>query len=149
MTVFDWSAEVLDDWIHNGLPRYGRPLTDLFPTRPSGLVSEPQLFRRLGGYLDELGFPPGLDLHSFRRAYATHLLTVYGFDLKFVQMQMGHQYAATTSIYTLPAADFQASELSRVHAETGANIPRPPRPPRLPPASAWRANARQSRKRTP
>lgn len=46
MTVFDWSAEVLDDWIHNGLPRYGQPLTDLFPTLPGGLVSEPQLFRR-------------------------------------------------------------------------------------------------------
>ncbi len=51
--------------------------------------------------LDELGFPPGLDLHSLRRAYATHLQTEYGYDLSFVQMQLGHEHAATTSIYTI------------------------------------------------
>jgi integrase len=151
LTVFDWSAEVLDDWIHNGLPRFGEPMTDLFPTGPGRLVSEPHLFRRLSGYLDELGFPAGLDLHSLRRSYATHLLTIYGFDLKFVQMQLGHEYAATTSLYTLPAADFQAAELSRVHTETlaaaGAVVPRPRKSLKLPPASVWRANSRQAKRR--
>jgi integrase len=103
MTVFDWSAEVLDDWIHNGLPRYGEPMTDLFPTGPGSIVTESQLFRRLRGYLDELGFPAGLDLHSFRRVYLTHLQTIHGYDAKFVQMQAGHEYLSTTSIYTLSA----------------------------------------------
>ncbi|WP_223690508.1 hypothetical protein [Leifsonia poae] len=37
LTVFDWSAEVLDDWIHNGLPHYGQPMTDLFRTRSGKL----------------------------------------------------------------------------------------------------------------
>ena len=126
-------------------------MTDLFPTGPGRLVSEPHLFRRLSGYLDELGFPAGLDLHSLRRAYATHLLTIYGFDLKFVQMQLGHEYAATTSLYTLPAADFQAAELRRVHSETlaaaGAVVPRPRKTLKLPPASLWRANSRQAKRR--
>ncbi|WP_373460740.1 tyrosine-type recombinase/integrase [Agromyces ramosus] len=84
-----------------------------------------------------------MDFHSLRRSYATHLLTAYRYDIKFIQMQLGHEHAATTSIYTLPAADFQIAELARVHRETlestsnAVAIPKrklklPPRPP-LPP----------------
>lgn len=151
LTVFDWSAEVLDDWIHHGLPRYGEPITDLFPTGPGKIITEPQLIRRLRGYVDELGFPPGLDLHSFRRSYLTHLQTIHGYDPKFVQQQAGHEYLSTTSIYTLPSPDYQAAELSRVHAETltaaGANVGRQRKSLRLPPASTWRANARNAKRR--
>lgn len=150
MTVFDWSAEVLDDWIHNGLPWYGKPMTDLFPTSTGGLVTESQLWRRLNGYLDEFGFPAGLDLHSFRRAYVTHLQTIYGYDTKFVQLQVGHEYSATTSTYTLPSPDFAANELNRIHNETiaasGARPARPRTQLKLPPASVWRKNSREARR---
>ena len=150
LTVFDWSAEVLDDWMHSGLPWFGKPMTDLFPTGQGGLVSEAQLWRRLNGYLDELGFAAGLDLHSFRRSYATHLQTIYGYDTKFVQMQMGHEHSSTTSIYTLPAPDFAANELNRIHGEaiaaSGATIPRPGKQLKLPPASVWRKNTREARR---
>lgn len=153
LTVFDWSAEVLDDWIHNALPHYGVPITDLFPTGPGKIVTESQLYRRLRGYVDELGFPQGLDLHSFRRSYLTHLQTVHGFDPKFVQMQAGHEYLSTTSIYTLPAPDFQAAELSRVHKNTliaaGAKVKQPRKTLKLPPATTWRKNARNARRRNP
>ncbi|WDH77400.1 site-specific integrase [Microbacterium esteraromaticum] len=152
LTVFEWSAEVVDDWIHLGLPRYGEPLTDLFPTGTGGIVAGKKLWARLDVYLDELGFPPGLDFHSLRRAYATNLLTVYGFDLKFVQFQLGHEHAATTSIYTLPAADFQVSELARVHAATlkqsGATKARLNRRLRLPPLPPPRPKPKPNRGRS-
>lgn len=140
LTVFDWSAEVAEDWINQVLPRYGQPLSDLFPTNTGGIVSGSHLWRRMSEALDELGFPPGLDFHSLRRSYSTHLLTVYGYDLKFVSLQLGHEHAATTSIYTLPAPDFQITELARVHGETlkaagakraatGQRLRLPPPPP--------------------
>jgi site-specific recombinase XerD len=68
--------------------------------------------------VDELGFPPGLDLHSLRRAYATHLQTEYGYDLSFVQMQLGHEHAATTSIYTIASPDYRARHLEQVLSNT-------------------------------
>jgi site-specific recombinase XerD len=55
---------------------------------------------------------------SFRRAYATNLQVEYGYDVSFVQLQLGHEHAATTSIYTLAAPDYRARELERVLTAT-------------------------------
>ncbi len=66
--------------------------------------------RRLTRYCKELGFPDGLDFHSFRRSYATHLLED-GWDPRFVQYQMGHDHAATTGIYQFVSDDFRRSTL--------------------------------------
>ena len=118
LTVFDWAAEAVEDWVERGLPRYGQPVNDLFPTEKGGLVPDRNLWQRMRDLVDELGFPPGLDLHSFRRSYATHLQTEYGYDVSFVQLQLGHEHAATTSIYTVAAPDYRARELERVLSST-------------------------------
>lgn len=76
------------------------------------------LWQRMHDLVDELGFPPGLDLQSFRRSYATNLQTEYGYDVSFVQLQLGHEHASTTSIYTLAAPDYRARELERVLTTT-------------------------------
>jgi site-specific recombinase XerD len=81
-------------------------------------VPERNLWQRMRNYVDELGFPAGLDLHSFRRAYATNLQVEYGYDVSFVQLQLGHEHASTTSIYTLAAPDYRARELERVLTAT-------------------------------
>ncbi|WP_369816438.1 tyrosine-type recombinase/integrase [Agromyces sp. Root81] len=90
-----------------------------------------------------------MDFHSLRRSYATHLLTEFRYDLKFVQMQLGHEHAATTSIYTLPAADFQIEELARVHREslaaTGSTPPLPPKRLKLPPLPPLRHSRKQKK----
>jgi site-specific recombinase XerD len=52
----------------------------------------------------------GLDLHSLRRSYATHLLEA-GWDPRFVQHQMGHEYASTTTIYQFVSDDFRSTTL--------------------------------------
>lgn len=118
LTVWEWSVEVLRDWVERGLPRYGTPLTDLFPTSTGSILGGTHLLDVLHRLLDELGFPPGLDLHSFRRSYATHLITAEGFDVSFVQMQLGHEHASTTSIYSIPSPDYQRLALERVHNRT-------------------------------
>ncbi|WP_434612056.1 tyrosine-type recombinase/integrase [Arthrobacter sp. A5] len=83
---------------------------DLFPSERGGLVVESTLLRRLRRYCNELGFPDGLDIHSFRRSYATHLLEA-GWDPRFVQDQMGHEYASTTGIYQFVSDEFRRSTL--------------------------------------
>jgi integrase/recombinase XerD len=109
LTVFDWTAGVIDDWLANG--RGPLDTLDLFPSERGGLICESTLLRRLRRYLAELGLPmDGLDLHSLRRSYATHLLED-GWDPRFVQHQMGHEHASTTGIYQFVSDDFRNSTL--------------------------------------
>lgn len=108
LTVWRWTPPILEDWLANGR---GEPDTlDLFPSERGGLVGESALLRRLRRYCDELGLSDGLDLHSFRRSYATHLLEA-GWDPRFVQDQMGHEYASTTGIYQFVGDEFRRSTL--------------------------------------
>lgn len=119
LTVFDWSVDMLDHWTRVGLPRYGgHRATPLFPTGAGKMLDNSALRRRLVALLDELGFPPGLDLHSLRRSYATHLQTELGFDAGFAQLQLGHDNASITGVYTIAAPDYRARELSRVLSDT-------------------------------
>jgi site-specific recombinase XerD len=108
LTVFDWSVDVVDQWVAEGLPHFGEGL-DLFPSGSNGLVDgmASQRFRR---YRDDLGLEPGLDMHSLRRSYVTHLIED-GFDPLFVQQQVGHEHASTTAIYTCVSSDFRTRTL--------------------------------------
>ncbi len=130
LTVFDWSSELLDHWSRVGLPRFALPRSaPLFPTESGGLLDQSYLLRRFHSYIDELGFASGLDIHSFRRSYATNLQIELGYDVSFVQYQLGHEHASTTSIYTIAAPDYRARELHRVLSNTltrsGAILPAP------------------------
>lgn len=112
LTVFDWTPEVITDWLAHGQP-YMDGGIDLFPSERGALVSEDAVLRRLRRYCDELDLPEGLDLHSLRRSYATHLIED-GWDPMFVQHQMGHEHASTTSLYTCVSSDFRVRTLRRV-----------------------------------
>jgi integrase len=48
-----------------------------------------------------------------RRPYATHLIED-GWDAKFVQDQLGHEHASTTSLYTCVSSDYRVRTLRRV-----------------------------------
>ncbi|MFR9774036.1 tyrosine-type recombinase/integrase [Nocardia sp. SC052] len=67
---------------------------------------------RFAAYRDALGLDAGLDLHSLRRSYVTHLIED-GWDPRFVQEQVGHEHASTTSIYTCVSSDFRTRTLRR------------------------------------
>lgn len=109
LTVFSWTPAVVADWLANG--RGSIDTLDLFPSERGVLVLEPTLLRRLRRYCDELALPDGLDLHSLRRSYATHLLED-GWDPMFVQHQMGHEHASTTGIYQFVSSDFRNATLT-------------------------------------
>ena len=113
-TLIDWAAEAVSEWVEKGLPRFGEPITLLFPTSEGNLVAKSAILKRFQDIVAELGLEPGLDVHGLRRSYTTHMITIYGYDEKFISMQLGHVNTSTTTIYTLPSADFAAKELERI-----------------------------------
>ncbi|WP_207890871.1 site-specific integrase [Rhodococcus sp. Eu-32] len=119
LTVFDWTPDIVSDWLAHGQPYFDTGL-DLFPSERGTLVAESTLLRRFRRYCTELGLSPGLDLHSLRRSYATHLIED-GWDPLFVQHQMGHEHASTTSLYTCVSSDYRTRTLRRVLDSTVAD----------------------------
>jgi site-specific recombinase XerD len=71
-----------------------------------------QIDHRFAACRAALGFPGGLDFHSLRRSYVTHLIED-GWDPLFVQHQAGHRHASTTAIYTCVSSDFRTRTLRR------------------------------------
>lgn len=109
LTVFDWSVEVIAQWISEGLAGFHGDGMDLFPSEQQGVVGA-AISDRFRRYRDDLGLDEGLDLHSLRRSYVTHLIED-GFDPLFVQQQVGHEHASTTAIYTCVSSDFRTRSL--------------------------------------
>jgi integrase/recombinase XerC len=56
------------------------------------------------------GLPDRLGLHCLRHSYVTHLIED-GFDALFVQQQVGHEHASTTSVYTSVSSDYKTRVL--------------------------------------
>jgi integrase/recombinase XerD len=102
LTVFDWTPEAIADWLAHGQQCMDDGI-DLFPSERGALVSEDTLLRRFGRYCNDLGLSAGLDLHSLRRSYATHLIED-GWDPMFVQL--GHEHASTTALYIMRVQRF-------------------------------------------
>ena len=72
-------------------------------------------------YRTAIGLDPGLDFHSLRRSYVTHLIES-GFDALFVQQQVGHVHASTTSLYTCVSSDYRTRTLRQALDKTLAGI---------------------------
>jgi site-specific recombinase XerD len=78
----------------------------LWPSERAPQVGLAQIDARFAAIRDILGLGPGLDFHSLRRSYVTHLIEA-GWDPLFVQHQVGHEHASTTAIYTCVSSDFR------------------------------------------
>jgi len=114
LTVWPWVTEVLQQWFDEVRPLFAaenHPAA--WPSERRARVSLEVLNHRLAAYRDTLGMDPILDLHSLRRSYVTHLIED-GWDPRFVQEQVGHNHASTTSIYTCVSSDFRTRTLCRV-----------------------------------
>jgi integrase/recombinase XerC len=118
LTVWPWTVEVLRQWIEEVRPLLAEPPnTALWPTERSDRLSLNEVNRRITTYRTALGLPDGLDFHSLRRSYVTHLIEG-GWDPLFVQQQVGHEHASTTSIYTCVSSDFRTRTLRRALDQT-------------------------------
>lgn len=73
LTVMDWSAEAVGDYMANVRPLYGDGPA-LWPTERRGRVSVDYVNLRFVEYRDELGLPEELHPHCLRHSYITHLI---------------------------------------------------------------------------
>jgi integrase/recombinase XerC len=111
LSVFGWAAECLEEWLAEVRPLLAaKNSTVLWPTERGGRVGGTRVDEHFGAVRRELGLPVELTFHSFRRSYVTHLIED-GFDPRFVQEQVGHEHASTTSLYTCVSSDFRARSL--------------------------------------
>ena len=106
---FSWAVECLQQWRSEVLPLYSRPgSTILWPSeRGGGLVTADTISRAFNEVKHEAGLDDTLDFHSLRRSYVTHLVED-GYDAFFIQQQVGHEHASTTSIHTGLSPDYRA-----------------------------------------
>jgi integrase/recombinase XerC len=115
LSVFDWSVEVIEQYIEEVRPLYRFDGGALWLTERGGRLSPEFVTERFSEYRDELGFPPELTPHALRHSYVTHLIED-GFDELFVRMQVGHRFASTTALYTGVSGDYKNEAMSRALA---------------------------------
>ena len=98
LTVWDWVPGILAQWTSEARPQMpgAGQSPALWPSERGPRVGGDMLNKRFAAYRDALGLEPGLDFHSLRRSYVTHLIED-GWDPLFVQQQAGHEYASTTA----------------------------------------------------
>lgn len=95
----DWAVDVLGEWIEEIRPALspGRHpalwVTERVGRLSPRSINEAFVAARTDGGLDE-----DLDLHCLRHSYITHL-TEFGYPARFVQEQVGHSHASTTTVY--------------------------------------------------
>lgn len=96
----DWIVDVLDHWVTEARPLFSPgKVPALFVTERAGRMSPRGLNTAFTQARDAAELPPELDLHSLRHSYVTHLIE-FDYPEKFVSLQVGHNYASTTAIYT-------------------------------------------------
>jgi len=113
LTVWPWTVEIAAEYFGEVRPllaQAGNPAA--WPSERGSRIGLEVLNHRLSAYRDALGFDRRLDFHSLRRSYVTHLIED-GWDPRFVQDQVGHEHASTTSIYTCVSSDFRTRTLRR------------------------------------
>lgn len=112
LTFFDWSVEVLRAWVDEQRPLFPASAQNgaLWPSERESASSLNAISRRFTIYREMAGLPQVLSLHALRHSYVTHLIEA-GVDPVFVQEQVGHSHASTTSIYTSVSSDFRTRTL--------------------------------------
>lgn len=111
LTVFPWAVTVMRDWVEEVWPHYRwENSNSLWPTERGERMSEHRLGKSFKQLLRRADLPEELTLHSLRHSYVTHLIED-GFDGLFVQQQVGHEHASTTSIYTSVSSDYRTRVL--------------------------------------
>lgn len=108
---FAWAVECIEEWLTEVRPLFVAPLaTMLWPSeRGHGAspIAADSVSRAFNEVKREAGLDDTLDFHSLRRSYVTHLVEI-GYDAFFIQQQVGHEHASTTSIYTGLSPDYRA-----------------------------------------
>jgi site-specific recombinase XerD len=109
----EWVVPVLQQWLDEV-----RPLLNpgkhpaLFITERRGRMSLRSINDAFTAARDAADLDPALDLHCLRHSYVTHLIE-FDYPERFVQDQVGHEFASTTAIYTGVGDDYRNKLLVR------------------------------------
>jgi integrase/recombinase XerD len=119
---FDWAVPMMEQWTAAGhrdrFPTAERSRA-LWPSERGDRVTTGALGDSFAAARDAAGLPKELGLHCLRHSYVTHLIEA-GYDPSFVQTQVGHSYASTTSLYTSVSADFKQKTVQQMIARRTA-----------------------------
>jgi integrase/recombinase XerC len=112
LNVWPWLPDILAQWTEEARPQMRRSsgTKALWPSERDDRIGLQRMNSRFHAYRLALGLDDGIDFHSLRRSYVTHLIED-GWDPLFVQQQAGHEYASTTAIYTCVSSDFRTRTL--------------------------------------
>lgn len=110
---FDWWIPGMQQWVEQARERFAPgSLEALWVTERNTRLSAGYLDRRFSEIRDEASLPSNLTLHSLRHSYVTHLLE-FGYAERFIQEQVGHMHASTTSIYASVSSDYKNRVLAK------------------------------------
>lgn len=109
----DWIVPVLEQWLDEVRPTFGAGAHPaLWVTERASRMSTRRINEAFTTARESAGLPSELDLHCLRHSYVTHLVE-FDYPEKFVSVQVGHAYAATTAIYTGVSDDYRNRLLQR------------------------------------
>jgi site-specific recombinase XerD len=109
----DWIVPVLEQWLDELRPLFNPAAHPaLWMTERRGRMSVRALNHAFATARDAAGLPDELDLHCLRHSYVTHLVE-FDYPQRFVQDQVGHRHASTTSIYTGVSDEYRNRLLQR------------------------------------
>ncbi len=107
LTVFDWAAEVAEQYLAEVRPCFGcSEHPALFVTERGTRIAAAYITERFAELRDEAGLAEVLTPHCLRHSYVTHLAEL-GWSARLIQEQVGHSHAATTAIYLSVSDDFK------------------------------------------
>jgi len=111
LTVMGWTTDVIAEWVNDIWP-HARSEGEggLWPSERGPRVSADRINAAFARAASDAGLPAGLSPHCLRHSYVTHLIED-GFDALFVQQQVGHEHASTTSLYTSVSSDYKTRVL--------------------------------------
>lgn len=116
---FDWVVLMLQTWTspgHRDRFTTADRSAGLWPSERAPRVTLGTLGDSFATTRDAAGLPKELGLHCLRHSYVTHLIEA-GYDPTFVQTQVGHSYASTTSLYTSVSSDFKQKAVQQMIAQ--------------------------------
>jgi len=116
LPLSDFMMELLDNYIINSRESYvkGRYCDNLFLTRFGKRFSRMGMWKVIHFAVKERGITKAITPHTFRHAFATHLLEG-GVNLRIIQELLGHSSVKTTQIYTNVDIHFLIEEHRRCH----------------------------------
>jgi site-specific recombinase XerD len=118
----DCIVDVLDNWVTCIRPLFSPgKLAALFVTERASRMSPRGLNVAFRQARDDAGLPSELDLHSLRHSYVTHLVE-FDYPEKFASLQVGHEYASTTAIYTGVSDEYRNRMLQRALRNQHPNL---------------------------